>query len=362
MMSGRWRNDPDVPARFARERIAQLAGGQQGRITRAQLRRLGVGKSTIGEWTAVHYLHPRLPGVYAVGTAAGTDESKLFEAVLYAGPGAMLSHGTAVHWLGLIDYPPAETHVSTPRRRASLPGVQVHGRRPLERMVHLGIPVTTIAQALLDLAAVSELDPVPVRVALARLDFRHELDVRALAAVCRSGCPGSRLLHWAIANYDPRFARTRSPLENDWIVVCEELDIPKPDDINGFVHGIRSDNIYRDARLIVELDGYGNHRSRAQLRRDHRNDRILRGHRWLVLRYSPDDVHDDAEAVATEVLDELARRSPRPERTPRPQRTPRPERTPRPQRTPRPERAAPPRGPATGDDGETIRTFRPDSP
>jgi hypothetical protein len=217
-------------------------------------------------------------------------------------------------------------------------------------VIHRGIPVTRVAQSLLDLAAVSEHDPVAVRVALARLDFRHELDVRALEAVCGIGCSGSRLLGWAIANYDPRFAHTRSPLENDWIVACEELDIPKPDAVNGFVHGIRSDNIYWAARLIVELDGHDNHRSRAQLRRDHRNGRTLRGHDWLVRRYSSDDVHNDAAAVATEVLDELARRTPGPRRTHPPG------------RSASSLAPTPPRRPATTDDGETSRTFRPDSP
>ena len=229
-MAGRWRNEPDVPARIAKDLVAQLAGRQQARVTRAQLRWLGIGTSTISDWIAGHYLHPRLPGVYAVGAAAHTDDSALFEAVLYAGPGAMLSHATAVHRRGLIDDAPARIHVSTPRRRASLPGICVHNRRAIPRVLHNGIPVTTVAQSMLDLAAVSEHDPVAVRVALARLDFRHELDGRALNLVCGFGCSGSRLLRWAVANYDPRFAHTRSPLENDWIVACEELDVPKPDD------------------------------------------------------------------------------------------------------------------------------------
>ena len=276
------------------------------------MRRIGVGASTISDWIAAYYLHPRLPGVYAVGSPAGTDESALFEAVLYAGPGAMLSHASAVHWRGLIDHAPAQIHVSSPRRRASLPGIRVHGRRTLNRVIDRGIPVTRVAQSLLDLAAVSEHDPVAVRVALARLDYRHQLDLDALDAVCHSGCPGSQLLGWSIANYDPRFAHTRSPLENDWIVACEELDIPKPDAVNVLVHGIRSDNVYWEAKLIVELDGYDNHRSRAQLHRNHRNDRILRGYHWLVRRYSWTDVHDDAVAVATEVLADLAQRTPAP--------------------------------------------------
>ena len=331
-MAGRWRNRPDVPDRFAKERVARVAGRQHARITRAQLQQLGVGASTIADWTAAHYLHPRLPGVYAVGTTAATTESALFEAVLCAGPGAMLSHATAVHWLGLIDHAPAQTNVSTPRRRASLPGTRVHGRRALARTIHRGIPVTTIAQSMLDLAAVSEPPAVAVRVALARLDFRHQLDVRTLMAACGSGCLGSQLLKWSIAHHDPRFAHTRSPLENDWIVACEQLGIPKPDAVNGHVHGIRCDNIYFEAKLIVELDGYDNHRPRAQLHRDHRNARLLRGHGWLVLRYSSEDVRDDGAAVATEVLDELARRTPRT------------------------------RSPVAIFDGESVRTFRTDSP
>ena len=115
-------------------------------------------------------------------------------------------------------------------------------------------------------------------------------------------------------------------------MACEQLGIPKPDAVNGHVHGIRCDNIYFEAKLIVELDGYDNHRSRAQLHRDHRNARLLRGHGWLVLRYSSEDVRDDGAAVATEVLDELARRTPRT------------------------------RSPVAIFDGESVRTFRTDSP
>ena len=137
-MSGRWRNEPDVPARIARDLVAKLAGRQQARVTRAQLRWLGIGTSTISDWIAAHYLHRRLPGVYAVGAVAGTDESALFEAVLYAGPGAMLSHASAVHWRELIDHAPAQIHVSTPRRRTSLPGICVHSRRATKRTLHEG--------------------------------------------------------------------------------------------------------------------------------------------------------------------------------------------------------------------------------
>jgi hypothetical protein len=123
-----WQSAADPPQQLAKVRVSQLAAGQFGRITHAQLQRLGVTDSTTRDWTRAGYLHPRLPGVHAVGHRGRTIASELFEAVLYAGPGAMLSHTTAAWWQGLIDHPSPLIHVSTARRRAAPPGD--HGPRP----------------------------------------------------------------------------------------------------------------------------------------------------------------------------------------------------------------------------------------
>ena len=45
------------------------------------------------------------------GTARPSVEADLTAAVLYAGPGAMLSHSTALWWRGLIDRQPWPTQV-----------------------------------------------------------------------------------------------------------------------------------------------------------------------------------------------------------------------------------------------------------
>jgi len=288
--------------------VATLAGRQQGRITNAQLHSIGVTHTTIANWTRAGYLHRGLRGVHAVGSPARTTESDLFEAVLYAGPGAMLSHVTGAWWLGMIDHPAPVIHVSTPRRRTSPRGILIHNRRGgLQRVPYKGIPTTTVAQTILDLAAAGEL--TLVRRALARLDYQHRLDLDGLLAVCERGRAGSDPLSWAIAHYDPRFAHTRSPLEDDWLIRCEQLGIPKPDDVNVEICGISVDVVYYDAKLIIELNGIDNHRSPAQIRRDLRNDLTLRTAGWIVLRYSSDQVHDDAETVRAEVLDHLARRA-----------------------------------------------------
>ena len=112
-----WRVASRPSKQLGRVLVAKLAARQFGRISRAQLRGLGVSDTTIHDWTRAGYLHPRLRGVHAVGHPARTLASELFEAVLDAGPGAMLSHRTAAWWLGLIDRPSPLIHVSTPRRR-----------------------------------------------------------------------------------------------------------------------------------------------------------------------------------------------------------------------------------------------------
>jgi hypothetical protein len=226
----------DPPQQLAKVRVAQLAAGQFGRITHRQLQRLGVTDSTAHDWKRAGYLFPRLPGVHAVGHPGRTVASELFEAVLYAGPGAMLSHTTAAWWQRLIEHPSPLIHVSTPRRRVAPRGIVIHSLRRLTRTAHQGIPVTTPEQTGLDLAASCVDDPVLVRVALAQLDFQGDYDPAALLALCRRGVVGSGRLRAAIAQFDPRFASTRSRFERNWIVFCERTDTPKPDATNVHVH------------------------------------------------------------------------------------------------------------------------------
>jgi predicted transcriptional regulator of viral defense system len=161
----------------------------------------------LANWSKSGYLKRVLPKVYAVGYTAPNRESDLWAAVLYAGPGAMLSHASAAHHRGLIIYAPSEIHVSTPRRKIrSVPGViRVHMGRDLERDLRESIPTTTNVQTVLDLAA----DPKGsklVRRALAVLDYRDELDLDALDASCGKGRAG-----WPRCPLEARPASQRPP-------------------------------------------------------------------------------------------------------------------------------------------------------
>src|ERR1700729_3687195 len=90
--------------RIAKVHVAGLADRQHGRVGTAQLAALGVEPVAVARWVADGYLKPDLPRVYAVGHRAPSVEANVTAAVLYAGPGAMLSHATVLWWLGLIDH------------------------------------------------------------------------------------------------------------------------------------------------------------------------------------------------------------------------------------------------------------------
>lgn len=286
----------------AKVRVAAIAGRQFGRVRHDQL---DVARSTVARWIATGYLHPELPGVYAVGHAASSAEAELAAAVLYAGPGAMLSHGTAAWWWKLIKHPPSLIHVSTPNRRRSTAGIRVHERRRLERVGRNGLPVTTVAQTLLDFAADAEQGLL--RFALANADYLGLLESDALERVCHRGAPGSARLRTACSVHQPELAHARSELERLLVELCEAHRLPLPK-LNVYRHGWLVDAVRDQQRLIVELDGYRGHRTRGQLESDHQRDLDLRAHGYLILRYTWRQLTRTPLAVAVDIRHQLARR------------------------------------------------------
>ncbi len=282
----------------AKVRVSEMAGRQWGRVTWAQLNALGFDSRTINRWLRQGYLHRLLPRVYAVGHAGRSTEADMAAALLYAGPGAMLSHATAAWWLELADRQPREIHVSTPLRPRPLPGIRIHQRRTLDRIWHNRLPVTTAAQTLLDYSADA---PWPkLRRALANADYRRTLDLTALDGELRRGRRGSARLRAALRRHRPQLARVRSDLEVEFFELCERAHLPLPL-VNSRVHGWTVDFFWPDRNLVVEVDGYGNHRSPAQVRRDRRMDRALRAKGLTVLRYSDEQVTRERAGVVTEL-------------------------------------------------------------
>lgn len=284
--------------RTTRERIGAIAGRQHGRIHWRQLTDSGASGFTIQHWVSQGYLTKVLPKVYAVGHTAKNRDADLWAAILYAGPGAMLSHQTAGHHLGIVDRPPQRIEVSTHRRIKPAPGVRVFGQRELERSTHREMPVTVTAQTVLDIAATAT--ERTLRRALAHLDYGRALDVRALHDICGRGRPGSVNLRAALMNHEPRRAHTNGRLEEEFLERLRRHDLPVPE-LNQWIAGIQVDAYWPDHRLVVELDGAGNHMTVAQLRRDRANELTLRSQGLTVLRYDWNQIHDPVEPAMSEL-------------------------------------------------------------
>lgn len=289
--------------RNAKDRVRRLASRQCGRVAHWQLRQLGVADAVIHRWMQQGYLHRKLPGVYAVGHDAPSVEADLAAAVLYAGPNAMLSHGTAAWWFGLIERAPGSIHVSTPRRCKSRRGITVHERRNCQRTTHRGLPVTTPSQTLLDHAATARLNQV--RVALANAEYHRLLDVRAVEALLGPGRPGAAKLRTALKRHQPRLAYARSRPERAFLELCESSPLPVPE-VNVRVAGWKVDFFWRQHGVVVEVDGNDNHHTPAQRARDRRKDLALRTAGLVVNRYSQEQVEETGPAVLADVTATLA--------------------------------------------------------
>jgi hypothetical protein len=264
-------------------KVRALADRQAGRAAWWQLKALGVDDKTIVRWIDRGVLERALPRVYAVGHRAPSVEADLWAAVLYAGPGAMLSHATALWWYGLIDWQPWPVQVSTPRRCRSLEAIRVHGRRTCRRTPHRGLPTTSLEQAVLDFAAVAPHERV--RYVLANADYHKALDIPALQAIAGNGRTGSTNLRSALMRHEPKLAHTRSPLERLFLPLCERAGIPLPDDVNVCVEGELVDAVWWEQKLVVELDGKDNHSSWAQIQNDRSKELRVRAGGFDVRRY-----------------------------------------------------------------------------
>lgn len=195
-------------------------------------------------------------------------------AVLAYGPEGLLSHREAAALLDLrassrssIDITVSRT--SGLRRRC---GIDVHRTRtlvPEDRTVVDGIPVTSVARTLVDLATV--LDAKQVQRAYERAEKLRILDARALArAVDRNAKRRGIAAIRALLGYDPSLsAEAVSELEQACLDLIREAKLPSPQ-VNVLVEGHLVDLYWPTARLVVELDGYKFHSDRAAFERDRR--------------------------------------------------------------------------------------------
>jgi Protein of unknown function (DUF559) len=190
-------------------------------------------------------------GVYCVGRPPVTPHERAMAAVLACGPRAALSHvpGGALWEVGLRW--PALMEVTAPGQRQRK-GIRVH-RSPLDRRdvtKHYGIPVTTLARTLLDLAEVLDTPSLTRAVNEARLRRKSTLPDLAELLNRSPGRATRRLKPFVDRPTGP----TRSEFEDAFLAFVHRHGLPVPE-MNQIVAGYEVDAIWREHKLIVELDG-----------------------------------------------------------------------------------------------------------
>jgi hypothetical protein len=94
------------------------------------------------------------------------------------------------------------------------------------------------------------------------------------------GCRGP--LKEALALMEPEPPRVNSPWERDLLDFCSDHGIPKPE-LNVMVEGFEVDALWRDKKLVVELDSWTFHRSPRAFVEDRRRVAVLQLAGYMVL-------------------------------------------------------------------------------
>lgn len=260
-------------ARFDRS-LAALADAQHGVVARRQLVALGLGRTAVANRMHRGTLVRMHRGVYAVGHRRLHRNGCWMAAVLAAGPGAVLSHrdAAALHDLrrpgdGRVDV------TTTGDARGVRGGYRVHGTAWLaEEDVTsvVGIPVTSVARTLVDLAGV--VGRQQLASAMSEAERHGVLDVaaieRAMARTVGRRGRGHERLRAVLAQHAAYGAQvTKSELELMLLSLLTAAGLPGPR-TNAWVEGVEVDAYWPSRRLIVELDGWQFHRTRADFERD----------------------------------------------------------------------------------------------
>lgn len=296
-------------------RIGEIAACQGGRITTSQLVALGLSRSTIHHRVRVGRLICEHRSVYRVGYRAPGREGR-WHGALAAVHGGALSFWDAgsKHELWFSDRPAVHVTVDGYSGRNHRDDVRVHRMRLPETHVEVldGLRVTTVARTVVDMAFVMTRKQL-VHV-LDRAERREDFALVDLAAIVgsfkrRKGIPALRRL---IAHRHPESNLLDTALERACLALIERAGAPQPR-IQLVLNDYRADFAWPELELILEVDGFEWHKTRADASKDAKRALELEARGWRVLRLTDDQVYWEQDWVVSTLAAvftrSLARRS-----------------------------------------------------
>jgi Transcriptional regulator, AbiEi antitoxin len=286
-------------ANTVERKIARIASAAHGLVTHQQLLRAGITPAEIRSRRRSGLLITEYRGVCRVGHRAPTVEARYLAAVLACGDKALLSGAAAAHLLGLLKGPAPAPEVTAPSKRR-VKGVRTRRSPRMDPAAGIrwrGVPVTSVAQTLVDLAAV--LDENALARACHEAGVQHGTTPAKVAAILdrHPSVKGSGKLRRILLG-DTRV--TLSKVESRFLAWMRAADLPLPE-TNRVAGGRRVDCRWPAQRLTVELDSYRYHSSRHAWEQDRLREREAHARGDDFRRYTYGDVFESPELMLAEL-------------------------------------------------------------
>jgi very-short-patch-repair endonuclease len=293
-------------------RIARLAATQHGVFTRTQAVGSGASSGVI-EWRLANERWERIHrGVYRLAGVPPSWRQALLAACLAWGGGTAASHRAAAALWTIAGFEPGPVELTAPLgSRPGCAGIVVHQPLrldPVDLTRRDGIPVTTPARTLLDIAAVvtrSELEEAlddALRrklVSISRLRWR-------LRQMGRSGRPGIAILRALVDERTRTSSVPQSVFETRLLRALKEAGLPDPI----VQHEIRDrgrlvavvDLAFPEQRIAIEADGYRWHAGRLRWEHDLARRNSLTSLGWRVIHVTWADLADRRERAICSIV------------------------------------------------------------
>lgn len=291
--------------RHVRYRMTTLAhhlSTHDGVITLAQARALGLSRHSVQRRLSAGTWVREAAGTFRTVDHPRTSRVRVRIAVASVGKSAVLIGSSAAWWHGITSAFPSKITIATQvkgRHAGASAGVLVTHRRLHEADVVVvdGLRVASAATALLDIAADGDTSTVDNALLTRRVTIT-ELDDALSRYPRRRGAPEARRL------FDALRSGARSEAERTATALFDAHGITGWT-ANTEVLGYLLDFVFREARLVVEIDGFAFHRDAKAFQRDRTKRNALLADGWRVLNFTWDDITRRPDATAHQILDAL---------------------------------------------------------
>jgi very-short-patch-repair endonuclease len=290
--------------RAVEREMARIARRQDNVITLAQLLEAGLGQRGVRHRVKAGTMQRLHRGVFLLGAAPPTRMARARAAAMACGDRAVVSHRSAAEMFGLLPETDRGVDVTVVGRNPGFhSGIRLHRPRALARH-HVtsarGIPVTTVARIIADLAATESVDDVEH--AFQEALYRRIVTPGAVAAVVdmeprRKGAPLIRALL-----DDPRM--TRSERERALLKLIDAAQLPRPV-TNVRLHGYRVDAYWPEHGLVLEFDGWQAHGHRHAFDGDRKRDQVMLANGLRAMRVTDRHLGHEPVALAARIAQAL---------------------------------------------------------